>query len=104
MSYFNAVIKDKEAFEQALDTPLTVFALFASEGCHACNLTLPWFVEITKAHHGKIKVLILDCANTPRHPKVVRIPTLLIYKQGQLMSALEGVTESALLQALAEFA
>ena len=104
MSYFNTVIEDKAAFERALDTPLTVFALFASEGCYACNATLPWFVEITKAHQGKIKVLILDCANTPKHPMVVRIPTLLIYQRGQLVRTLEGVSESALLQALIELA
>lgn len=104
MSYFNAVIEDKAAFERALDTPLTVFTLFASESCHACNEALPWFKEITEAHQNKIKVLILDCANTPRHPEVKRIPTLLIYQKGQLVRTVEGISEATLLEALIAFA
>lgn len=104
MSYFNAVIEDKAAFERALDTPLPVFTLFASETCGACKAALPRFAEMAKAHDGKIKVLILDCANTPRHPKVVRIPTLLIYEKGELVETLEGVSEPSLLQAFLQYA
>lgn len=104
MSYFNAVIENKAAFEQALDTPLPVFALFASETCHACTMTLPWFVQITETYQGKIKVLIINSAESPKHPNVLRIPTLLIYQQGQLVATLEGVSESALFQALIDFA
>jgi thioredoxin 1 len=104
MSYFNAVIEDKAAFERALDTPLTVFILFASKNCHACNEALPWFKEITDAYQRKIKVLILDCEDTPRHPAVKRIPTLLIYQKGQQVRTVEGITEAALLEALIAFA
>jgi thioredoxin 1 len=43
--------------------------------------------------------LILDCANTPRHPNVKRVPTLLIYQNGNLMKTFEGISDRTLLQA-----
>jgi len=85
MNYVNAVVEDKAAFERELDTPLPVFVVFVSKGCAACKEALPRFVKVAGARKGKIKVLILDCANTPRHPNVKRVPTLLIYQNGNLM-------------------
>lgn len=104
MNYVNAVVEDKAAFERELDTPLPVFAVFVCEGCGACEEALPRFVKMADAHQGQVKVLILDCANTPRHPNVKRVPTLLIYQNGNLMTTFEGISDLTLLQAFAKYA
>lgn len=96
MSYVNAVIEDKAAFMKALDTPLPVFMVFMSHDCPACTDALPRFVELTKQHPRQIKVLILDCTNTPKHGAVDRIPMLLVYKHGELLETLPGLGKQPL--------
>ncbi|KAB0570305.1 thioredoxin [Pseudomonas palleroniana] len=96
MNYVNAVIEDKAAFERALDTPRPVFVVFTSESCGACRERMPVFMRISEPYKDQIKLLILDCANTPRHPRVDRIPMLLIYLNQTLIQSIPGLGEQAL--------
>ncbi|RUQ45093.1 thioredoxin, partial [Corynebacterium pseudodiphtheriticum] len=96
MNYVNAVIEDKAAFERALDTPKPVFVVFISDRCAACRETMPGFMRISEPYKDQIKLLILDCANTPRHPQVGRIPMLLIYRDQALVQSIPGLSEQAL--------
>ncbi|MGZ0715518.1 thioredoxin family protein [Pseudomonas palleroniana] len=96
MNYVNAVIEDKAAFERELDTAEPVFVVFISSSCPACTEAMPRFMRITEPYRDQIKLLILDCANTPRHPQVVRIPTLLIYRDRTLLESVPGLGEQAL--------
>ncbi|NVZ83219.1 MULTISPECIES: thioredoxin domain-containing protein [Pseudomonas] len=93
MNYVNAVIEDKAAFERALDTPLPVFVVFTSRGCTACEDALPTFAGIASRYQEQVKVLILDCTNTPRHPSVTRVPMLLVYQHNVLLETLPGLAE-----------
>ncbi|WP_426132089.1 thioredoxin domain-containing protein [Pseudomonas sp. DWP1b1] len=104
MDYVNAVIEDKAAFERALDTPLAVFVVFVSPGCTACEDALPRFVRLIEPYRAQIKVLILDCTNTPRHPAVTRVPMLLVYQNSTLLETLPGLGERATLDILNKYA
>ncbi|MDY7066899.1 hypothetical protein PsexTeo8_33660 [Pseudomonas extremaustralis] len=104
MNYVNAVVEDKAAFERELDTPQPVFVVFMSHDCTACSDAMPRFMRISERYKGQVKVLILDCVNTPRHPRVDRIPMLLIYRDRVLLDALPGLGEDALESAFKHYA
>ena len=96
MNYVNAVVEDKAAFERELNTPQPVFIVFMSHDCTACSDAMPRFMRISERYKDQAKVLILDCVNTPRHPRVDRIPMLLIHRDQVLLDALPGLAEDAL--------
>ncbi|KAE9657721.1 thioredoxin [Pseudomonas sp. PB105] len=103
MNYVNAVIEDKAAFERALDTPLPVFVVFISHACPACTDAMPRFTRMSERYKGGIKILILDCTETPRHPEVDRIPMLLIYHNKALLDTVPGLGEQALKKAFEQY-
>ena len=103
MNYVNAVVKDKAAFERELNTPQPVFVVFISHDCTACSDAMPRFLQISERYTGQVKVLILDCVNTPKHPRVDRIPMLLIYRDQVLLDALPGLGEDALEKAFEQY-
>lgn len=103
MNYVNAVIADKAAFEHELDTAQPVFVVFMSHDCTACNDAMPRFMRISERYKDQVKILILDCVDTPRHPSVDRIPMLLIYHNRALLEALPGLGEQALGQAFEQY-
>lgn len=88
MAYATATIADADEYQRLLSTPHPVFMLFVSERCSACAGIGPLFVE-TAAQYPQIRSLVLDCANTPRHPLVTGTPTLLIYSRGTMMETLK---------------
>ena len=104
MNYVNAVIADKAAFEHELDTVQPVFVVFMSHDCTACSDAMPRFMRISQGYKDHVKILILDCVDTPRHPRVDRIPMLLIYHHQALLEALPGLGEQALVRAFEQYA
>lgn len=82
-------ISSAREFEWVLNTPRPVFILFVSDHCPACMNAGPLF-ELTAWRHPWIVSLVLNCANTPRHPDVTGTPTLLIYLNGTLVEKLKG--------------
>lgn len=104
MDYVNAVIRDKAQFDRELDTKQPVFVAFISHGCAACTDAMPRFMRISQRYEGQVKIMILDCAETPRHPSVDRIPMLLIYQDQQLQETVPGLGEQALEDAFKRFA
>lgn len=104
MNYVNAVIENKAQFDRELDTKLPVFVVFISHGCAACTDAMPRFMRISQRYEGQVKILVLDCVETPRHPRVDRIPMLLIYEDQQFKEAVPGLGEQALEDAFKRFA
>ncbi len=89
MGIANATIATAEEFQSVLDTEQPVFLLFTTEHCPACANAIPLF-ELIAGKYPWILSLILDCAETPRHPEVTGTPTLLVYVGGALMKKLKG--------------
>ncbi|OPA88539.1 hypothetical protein BFW86_15950 [Pseudomonas fluorescens] len=84
-----ATIANAEDYRRALNTSRPVFMLFISHHCPACGSSTPLFERI--AHeHPSIVSLVLNCAETPRHPNVTGTPTLLIFLNGTLMETCKG--------------
>lgn len=89
MGIATATIANTEQFQQVLNTPHPVFLLFVSQHCPACAEAGPLF-ELIANKYPWVVSLVLDCADTPRHPEVTGTPTLLIYLDGVLMEKLKG--------------
>ncbi|QLG92657.1 thioredoxin family protein [Pseudomonas yamanorum] len=90
MGIATAVIANAEDYQRELSTPLPVFMLFISEHCPACGKAGPLFERIAGKYANTVKSLVLDTAQTPRHPDVTGIPTLLIFQNGQMVEKLKG--------------
>lgn len=102
MGIANANIASTEEFQRVLNTPSPVFILFVSDSCPACETAGPLF-ERTAWKHPWIVSLVLDCAQTPRHPDVTGTPTLLIYENGTLMEKFKGLSSEDVADAFSRY-
>lgn len=89
MGIATATIANAEDYQRVLSTSRPVFLLFVSDKCPGCAMSGPLFQRIARKYRSVLS-LVLDCAKTPRHPKVTGTPTLLIYLNGTLMETFEG--------------
>jgi thioredoxin 1 len=87
------------------DTPVLVD--FWAEWCGPCKMIAPTLAEIASEQKGKLaigKLNVDDNPDTARRFDVMSIPTLLVFKDGQLVKRLVGAKgKGQLLQDLAEF-
>ncbi len=66
---------------------------FWADWCRPCHMLTPTVEEIAKEHAGKIKVVKLNVdenMNTPGKFNIRGIPTLLIFKGGQVAEQVVG--------------
>lgn len=89
MGIATATIANAEDYRRVLSTSRPVFMLFISAHCPACGVAGPLFEQIAGKYRS-VMSLVLDCAETPRHPEVTGTPTLLIFQNGTLMETFKG--------------
>jgi thioredoxin 1 len=97
----NVVHTTDDSFEQdvlASDQPVLVD--FWAEWCGPCKMVAPILDEIADEYAGKLKVVKLDIDSNPAMPRrfgVRGIPTLMVYKAGEVEATKVGaVTKSQL--------
>ena len=97
-STFDEVVK-------AADTPVVVD--FWAEWCGPCKMITPILEELASEQAGKITIAKLNVDENPdlaMRYNVMSIPTLLVFKDGEVAKRLVGAKpKSALLQELSEF-
>jgi thioredoxin 1 len=90
---------------RAADTPIVVD--FWAEWCGPCKMITPILEELATEQAGRIAVAKLNVDENPdlaMRYNVMSIPTLLVFRDGELAKRLVGAKpKSALLQELSEF-
>lgn len=91
-----AEIKTTDATFDAdvLQSPIPVLLDFWAEWCGPCRMQNPILEELIKTYEGKITVAKLNVDENPQVAMkygIMSIPTLLLFKGGQVMKQMVGV-------------
>jgi thioredoxin 1 len=94
MASENIVIATESNFkEQVLSSPQPVLVDFWAEWCGPCKMIAPVLDELATEYGGKVriaKVNIDENQNLAAQYRVTAIPTLLVFKGGQVLEQMVG--------------
>jgi thioredoxin 1 len=79
---------------EVLQSPLPVLADFWAAWCGPCRMIAPIVEELARDYEGRLKVAKIDVDENG----IMSIPTLAIFKNGQLVSRIVGYAPKAELQ------
>lgn len=83
---------EKDTFEaEVLEAKGLVLVDFWSDGCEPCKALMPHVVELSEVYGDKMKFAKLNTAKARRlaiKQKVLGLPTVIIYKDGEKLSEL----------------
>ncbi len=88
-----AVLTDANFKSEVLQSKIPVLVDFWAEWCGPCRMLSPVVEKIAKEYKGKLKVGKLNVDDNPDTPSeygIQGIPTLLIFKNGELAQRLVG--------------
>lgn len=86
-------LDDKNFKEEVLKAELPVLVDFFAEWCGPCKMVAPVLEDISKEYSGKIKVVKVDvdeAGSTAAHYGIMSVPTLMIFKDGLVVSQSAG--------------
>lgn len=100
-------VTDTDFESEVLKNDKPVLVDFWAEWCGPCRMVAPILEEISREHGGKIEVVKLNIDENPRVPAqygVLQIPTMNVYRDGEVVKQIMGAKpKAALLRELAEF-
>ncbi|MBN1898681.1 MAG: thioredoxin [Spirochaetes bacterium] len=79
--------------KEVLKSDLLVLVDFWADWCMPCKMIAPTLEEIAKEHEGKLKVVKMNVdenMQTPQSLGITGIPTLLLYKNGEVVERIVG--------------
>lgn len=94
MSAYTKQITDANFDDEVLKSDVPVLVDFWADWCYPCKMIAPVVEEISKEFSGKIKVAKLDTDQNQRTAVqygISGIPTLLLFKNGQIVDRIVGV-------------
>ena len=86
-------VTDADFQKEVLESDLPVLVDFWADWCHPCRMIAPSVKEIAAEQEGVLKVAKIDVDENPAVPgryRVVGIPTLMLFKGGQIVERIVG--------------
>ncbi|MGI5166126.1 thioredoxin [Spirillospora sp. CA-253888] len=100
-------VTDADFDTEVLKSDKPVLVDFWAEWCGPCRMVAPILEEISKEHGDKLDIVKLNIDENPKVPAqygVMQIPTMNVYKGGEVVKQIMGAKpKAALLRDLAEF-
>jgi thioredoxin 1 len=93
-----ANVTDATFEPEVLRSAMPVLIDFWATWCGPCKAIAPIVEELADEYAGRLKVMKLDVDGNPQTPVaygVQSIPTLLLFKDGQLMEQIKGAVPKA---------
>ncbi len=97
------MLSDAEFQKAVLESPVPVLLDFTATWCGPCKAIAPILDQIADANVGKLAVYKLDIddnMDTPNKFGVQSIPTLLVFKDGQLVDRRVGAAPKPVIEQL----
>jgi len=99
----NIVYLTDESFQsEVLDSPRPVLVDYWAEWCGPCKMITPILTEIAEEYEGKIKIAKLNIDDNPQTPPkygIRGIPTLMLFKDGNVEATKVGALSKSQLTA-----
>ncbi len=96
-------LTDDNFDESVLKSPVPVLVDFWAEWCGPCRIIAPTVEALASDNSGKVTVGKLNVDNNPNTAMqfgVRSIPTLLLFKGGEVVESIVGITDKGRLQAI----
>ena len=94
-------VNDGNFEDQVLKSELPVLVDFWAEWCAPCSMIAPVVEEIARKYDGKLRVCKLNVdegPNTASRYGIMAIPSLLIFKSGEVVDKIVGVVPKKTLE------
>ena len=94
-------VDDANFKQEVLESELPVLVDFWATWCGPCQMVTPVVEEIAKQYQGKLKVCKMNVdegRNTATSYGIMSIPTLSIFKDGQVMEQIVGALPKSALE------
>jgi len=99
----NIVYLTDESFQnEVLESPKPVLVDYWAEWCGPCKMIAPILTEIANEYEGKIKIAKLNIDDNPQTPPkygIRGIPTLMLFKDGNVEATKVGALSKSQLTA-----